>query len=90
MGKQRRSHCRDCMASGNDTRISKAGYCGACGDARLLENIRGLQDKDGPEYVRWAAGMAAHVEALAIRLGVGDSALDGGGTSSRSALPPSP
>jgi hypothetical protein len=90
MGKQRRSNCIDCGASGNDGPISKAGLCTRCGEERLLSNINAMRAREGYQYDRWRTGMARHIAALgALPVDVG-AALDGEGTVSRSAAPPSP
>lgn len=65
MSYKRRSHCADCGASGNDVRISKRGYCPTCGQKRLLDNVRAMQEGQGTTYNRW---VLAQAEALAARL----------------------
>jgi hypothetical protein len=90
MPKQRISKCRRCGLSGDVGRLSKKGYCYPCGEVRMLENMRAMQDKQGPEYERWlvswtAAGVAAYAAVVDV-----DAALNRGGTNDGSAAPPQP
>lgn len=59
MSYQRRSTCRDCNASGNDTHISRAGYCTACSEQRLVAHNASQVAKQGDGYQRWLQGLIA-------------------------------
>lgn len=90
MSKQRRSNCRDCGASGNDVHISQAGLCPTCGDERLAANVTAMRAMSGYQADRWRAGMANAAARQKWAELDASAALNGGGTSDRSAAPPQP
>lgn len=64
MSYQRRSNCKDCGVSGNETQISKRGLCGACAARRLTDNNASLQAGSGPDHDRWLAAWAAAADRM--------------------------
>jgi hypothetical protein len=57
--------------------MSWTGQCPRCGDAALLENVRGLKEHEGPAFQRWRrACVAAFGAILPDDLAADDDPLD--------------
>lgn len=82
MPKATYSRCKDCGASREDVGpLSCTRLCPACSERRLLENVDGIRERQGPAHERRQYGIVRQVlgprVALALKqAGVFDGALD--------------